>query len=157
MRRASIRHQFVDTVPDQLDEGVLYVALKYRTVLHKCLCGCGHEVATPLGPTDWRLTYDGVSVSLYPSVGNWSLACRSHYWIDRDVVRWAGQWSEEQIAAGRAYDRQLKITHYGQVPFGVPLRQPPSVAALRPFWERWMNKVFGWCGVGTRGRYRGLI
>lgn len=66
-------------------------------------------MVTPFSPTDWQLTFDGVSVSLYPSIGNWSLACRSHYWIKRGgKVQWAGQWSDEEVAAGRAHDRWLK-------------------------------------------------
>ncbi|WP_417924835.1 DUF6527 family protein [Collimonas pratensis] len=27
---------------------------------------------------DWSLTYDGKTVSLDPSIGNWSLPCRAH-------------------------------------------------------------------------------
>ncbi|WP_244500471.1 DUF6527 family protein [Methyloceanibacter methanicus] len=87
--------------------------MDYATVVHKCCCGCGHEVVTPLSPTDWRLTYDGVSVSLSPSVGNWGFACQSHYWIDKSVVRWAGQWTPEQVEAGRARDRLMKQQYYG--------------------------------------------
>jgi hypothetical protein len=63
--------------------GVLYVSPGYATVTHLCCCGCGAEVVTPLSPTDWKLTFDGVAISLSPSVGNWSLPCRSHYFIDR--------------------------------------------------------------------------
>jgi hypothetical protein len=48
----------------------------------KCCCGCGHEVVTPFSPTDWKLTFDCVSVSLYPSIGNWSPPCRAHYFIE---------------------------------------------------------------------------
>ncbi|WP_353963011.1 DUF6527 family protein [Streptomyces sp. NBC_00365] len=35
-------------------------------------CGCGRKVVTPLAPQEWKLTLDGVSVSLHPSIGNWS-------------------------------------------------------------------------------------
>lgn len=75
----AFRHKFVEYIPDALDEGVLYVSVTFRTVLHLCGCGCGSEVATPLDPSDWKLTFDGKTISLYPSVGNWSLACQSHY------------------------------------------------------------------------------
>ncbi|MFZ5693225.1 MAG: DUF6527 family protein [Pseudomonadota bacterium] len=101
-------------MPDSLDDGVVYVAMEYRTAVHKCFCGCGSEVATALSPTDWKLTYDGVSVSLYPSIGNWALDCQSHYWIDRNAVKWAGQWSKEQIEAGRVHDRMVKDRYYGK-------------------------------------------
>lgn len=114
MRATSCKHKFVTTVPDSLDDGVVYVAMEYRTAVHKCFCGCGSEVATALSPTDWKLTYDGVSVSLYPSIGNWALDCQSHYWIDRNAVKWAGQWSKEQIEAGRVHDRMVKDRYYGK-------------------------------------------
>ena len=71
-----LRHEFVDHIPEQLDDGVLYVSIRFGTVVHRCACGCGEEVVTPLGPAEWRLTYDGRTVSLEPSVGNWSFPCR---------------------------------------------------------------------------------
>lgn len=128
MRIAKLRHKFVSTVPETLEDGVLYVSPEYRTMTHKCCCGCGHEVVTPLGPTDWKLTFDGVSISLYPSIGNWSLTCRSHYWIDQGAVKWAGQWSEAEIAAGRAYDRSLKERYYAPAPDKSAGPTPPECA-----------------------------
>lgn len=114
MRATSFKHKFVTTVPDVLEDGVLYVAMDYRTTVHKCFCGCKSEVAIALSPTDWKLIYDGVSVSLYPSIGNWTLDCQSHYWIDRNAVKWAGQWSKDQIEAGRAHDRMAKKRYYSR-------------------------------------------
>jgi hypothetical protein len=83
VNRASIRHEFVDLIPDALEDGVLYVSVQYATALHLCCCGCGSEVVTPLSPTDWSLTFDGDTVSLRPSIGNYSFPCRSHYFITR--------------------------------------------------------------------------
>src|SRR4051812_46368408 len=83
-----IRHEFVSLAPDVLEQGVLYVSIEYATVLHLCACGCGAQVVTPLAPGRWRLTFDGKTVSLNPSIGNWSLPCRAHYWIDRNHVVW---------------------------------------------------------------------
>jgi Family of unknown function (DUF6527) len=71
--------QFVEFMPKLLDDGVLYVSMTYATASHRCFCGCGMKVVTPLSPTDWRLTFDGDSLSLHPSIGNWSYPCRSHY------------------------------------------------------------------------------
>jgi len=62
----------------------------------------------PLSPIDWRLNFDGDSISVSPSVGNWSLPCRSHYVIDRSHVRWAGDWTYEQIEGGRSLERRRK-------------------------------------------------
>jgi hypothetical protein len=113
-REVTLTHEFVDYIPEKLDEGKLYVSMKYRTVGHKCCCGCGNEVFTPLGPIDWRLTFDGECVSLFPSIGNWSLPCKSHYWIDCGKAKWAARWTQRQIDAGRARDRYRWDVRYGK-------------------------------------------
>ena len=129
MRANSFKHKFVTTVPESLEDGVLYVAIDYRTAVHKCFCGCGSEVATTLSPTDWKLIFDGVSVSLHPSIGNWALDCQSHYWIDRNAVQWADQWSKERIDAGRAYDRVIKDRFYNKAEAAAP--KPTSQPIVR--------------------------
>ena len=43
------------------------------TSAHSCCCGCGEEVVAPLTPTDWKMTFDGETTSLRPSIGNWTL------------------------------------------------------------------------------------
>jgi hypothetical protein len=112
-RHRTLTHRFVPVIPDRLEPGVLYLALEYGTATHNCCCGCGDEVVTPLTPTDWRMTYDGDTVSLWPSVGNWNAACRSHYIIDRGRVLPAGDWSAARIAAERRRDRAAKAEYYG--------------------------------------------
>ncbi|MEQ9145543.1 MAG: DUF6527 family protein [Parvibaculaceae bacterium] len=112
MRSDTIRYEFVDAIPEVLEERTLYVAIDFATAAHRCCCGCGQEVVTPLSPTDWKITYDGVSVSLSPSIGNWSFPCQSHYWIVQNAVRWAAQWSPDQIQAGRSADRRAKHRYY---------------------------------------------
>lgn len=84
----------MDIIPEETEEGVLYVSLKYCTAIHRCPCGSGHEVVTPISPSDWQLTFDGRSVSLYPSIGNYNLQCKSHYWISNNMVRKARNWSD---------------------------------------------------------------
>lgn len=107
-RREEVEHRFVKHVPERLEEGVLYVSMEYATAVHSCLCDCGKEVITPLSPTDWQLGFDGFSVSLRPSIGNWSFPCESHYWIIADRVRWSPKLSRRQIEAGRSRSRQTK-------------------------------------------------
>ena len=98
---SEIEPVFVDTIPDELKDGRLYIALKYRTVTHKCACGCGVEINTPLHPTGWSITYDGSRISLWPSVGNWSEKCESHYWIDKNRICWARTWTKDEVLTGR--------------------------------------------------------
>jgi hypothetical protein len=104
--------EFVTTIPDKLAAGTLYVSMEYATVVHRCCCGCGNEVVTPLSPTDWKLTYDGEGISLHPSIGNWSFKCRSHYWIRGNAVRWAGPMSDAQVRQIREHDLETKAAHF---------------------------------------------
>lgn len=92
-----LQHKFVETLPRPLEDGILYVSIRFRIVSHNCCCGCGNEVVTNISPRGWQLTYDGESISLHPSIGNWDFPCRSHYWIVRNNVQWARTWSEEEI------------------------------------------------------------
>src|SRR5437870_10473728 len=74
-----IEPEFVEYSPAILRSGVLYVSRKYQTATHLCCCGCGASVVTPLKPGGWKLTTKRGTVTLYPSIGSWSLPCRSHY------------------------------------------------------------------------------
>jgi hypothetical protein len=112
MRIRSLRPEFVQFVPEVLDPGVLYISVPFATASHGCACGCAEKVVTPIRPTDWSLTWDGETVSLHPSIGNWSLACRSHYWIRRNRVVWASAWSRQEVEAGRAKDRRAKKSYF---------------------------------------------
>ena len=107
-RNRLLVHEFSEFVPDVLEEGTLYVSVQYATVVHKCCCGCGNEVVTPLSPRDWTLMFDGKTISLHPSIGNWSFPCQSHYWIRNNRVQWAEPWSQERIDAGRTSDQFAK-------------------------------------------------
>ncbi|TAK58114.1 hypothetical protein EPO17_00380 [Patescibacteria group bacterium] len=108
------KHKFVNIVPDNLEEDILYISTEYKTAIHICPCGCGSEVATPLSPHDWKLTFDGDSVSLYPSVGSWGLPCQSHYWITNNLIEWAPKWSREQINQGRTEDKESKKLYHNK-------------------------------------------
>jgi hypothetical protein len=107
-----LKHQFVEFIPEELAAGTICVSIRFATASHKCCCGCGQKVVTPLSPTDWRLIFDGKTISLDPSIGNWSFACKSHYWIKNNRVRWAAQWSDDEVAAGRAHDRHDKAAYF---------------------------------------------
>lgn len=111
MRRVSVSHEFVEFVPPDLEEGVLYVSISYATAIHLCACGCRNRVVTPISPAEWQLLYDGESVSLTPSIGNWEFPCRSHYWIRHNEIKWARSWSDEEIAEGRCRDAE-DLEHY---------------------------------------------
>jgi hypothetical protein len=129
----AITHRFVENIPDEVDEGTLYVSIPYATAIHNCFCGCGEEVVTPISPTGWTLTFDGDTVSLKPSIGNWSLPCRSHYWITNNRVRWAGEWTQEAIDAARAADRRSMDRYFAV---------SPSIDRERPApQDRWWRRL----------------
>lgn len=139
-----LRHAFVEFIPEVLDDGVLYISVTYATVTHRCCCGCGREVVTPLSPSDWRLIFDGQSVSLEPSIGNWSFPCRSHYWITRGQVRWAEQWSKERVEACRNQSRSLTHQSAGATPVvSAPVVEPaqPAPTSKRSLWDRLCNSL----------------
>lgn len=112
-RRKLLKHEFVEFIPQELREGTIYVSVAYATAVHKCCCGCGKEVVTPISPTDWELLFDGKSISLNPSIGNWGFPCQSHYWIERDNVIWAPKWSRERIMSARVDDASAKEKYFG--------------------------------------------
>lgn len=105
-------HKFVKNIPEKIEDGTIYISIDYATAIHKCCCGCGKEVVTPLSPTDWRLTFDGKTITLYPSIGNWSFPCQSHYWITNNEVKWAPKWSKEEIEYNREKELIEKKNFY---------------------------------------------
>jgi len=108
---SSVRPEFVESFPDVMEQGVLYVSIPYRTCGHLCCCGCSQEVVTPLSPAQWSVTFNGQDISLWPSVGNWALPCQSHYWIRKGQVVWSRRYSPSEIAANRDDDRRRLAEH----------------------------------------------
>lgn len=109
-----IEHRFVECIPEPIESGILYISITYATAVHLCVCGCSNEVVTPFSPTDWKLLFDGETVSLTPSIGNWGFPCRSHYFIKRNRIEVAGKMPQRVIDANREYDRHLKDQQYAK-------------------------------------------
>ena len=107
-----LTYQFVEYIPRDIQEGIIYISMAFSTAIHKCCCGCGQEVVTPFGRTDWQLIFDGESISLDPSVGNWSFGCKSHYWIRHSKIIWASRWTKKQIERCRKRDELNKKEYY---------------------------------------------
>jgi hypothetical protein len=120
-------------MPTHIESGVLYISKRFRTAIHKCCCGCGLEVVTPLNPAKWSLTEHGNSVSLFPSIGNWGFPCKSHYWIKRNQVQWAGAMNSNEISHVQKRDQEAvqELARKGQ-----QATPPPSL------WQR-ILRFFG--------------
>lgn len=88
----TFQHRFVEFIPESIEEGIIYISIKYRSSVHNCPCGCGSKVVTPISPSGWQIVFDGKTISLNPSIGNWNFNCKSHYWITKSKVRWARKW-----------------------------------------------------------------
>ncbi|MDQ3819257.1 MAG: DUF6527 family protein [Acidobacteriota bacterium] len=143
-----LTHEFVQYIPGDLKEGTIYISIEFATAVHKCCCGCGNTVVTPFSPTDWKLIFDGESISLDPSIGNWSFPCRSHYWIKHNKIKWAAQWSQEKINAGRVRDWSEKERYYERAKARSVSATDSSVTMLdqnkrrESFWrrvKRWLS------------------
>jgi hypothetical protein len=139
---------FVEFIPETVEDGKLFISEEYSTAVHNCCCGCGLKVVTPLNAKGWRLTRDGQFITLYPSIGNWSFPCQSHYWIRRNAVLRSYQMTKEEIAAGRRLDGRIKEP--GEAPRSEPPEQPAPLPRSRyvpgnkkSLWARLKRWLFG--------------
>jgi len=105
------------------------------------------EVVTPFTPTDWKMTFDGETVSLRPSIGNWNDACRSHYVIERGRVIEALPWADWQVEAewqaARAQGPRLEASEVDRVrshfvpPAYEDLQNIDAAAGRTPEFQAW--------------------
>lgn len=131
-----LTHRFVEFITEETEDGVLYVSIEFATAVHNCCCGCRNRVVTPLKPVSWQLTFDGESCSLYPSIGNWSFPCRSHYWIANNSVDWSYQMTDREIHANRRNDQKLRAAHFQGIE-SLPIRERGANNKSRlPKWLR---------------------
>jgi hypothetical protein len=76
-------------IPDELEEGILYVSREYKIAIHLCACGCRGKTVTPL--KNWTITtHEDNTITLRPSIGNWlgENPYHAHYFITRSTIEW---------------------------------------------------------------------
>lgn len=147
LKTLHLDHQFVRHLPDALHPGILYISMEYATASHLCCCGCGEEVVTPFAPAQWKMTFDGDAVSLHPSVGNWLLACRSHYVVRQGRVIESEPWSEAKVAAGLARDKVARTQMFApKAAPAVPTAptQPPTQPEAAPVKMGFWTQLIAW-------------
>ncbi|MBX3118544.1 MAG: hypothetical protein KF784_05735 [Fimbriimonadaceae bacterium] len=123
-----MNHEFVESFPESLEHGKLYVSMRYRTAAHLCACGCGRKVVTPIRRGAWKLEFDGESITLFPSIGSSNLPCRSHYFIRDGLVKWLPEM--EDIKEKKATQAE-------------PLKAEPEPLPSNEE-KTWWKKWFGW-------------
>lgn len=132
-----MRYQLVrvEELPEALDPGVLYWSEEFEISAHLCACGCRDVIYLPIGPVDYSISLeDSRGPTLRPSVGNWNV-CNAHYWITAGEVAWAGEWSPERIAAGRAFEDARRAAYYAQA---------------ENWWRRLFDRIRSWLrGIGN--------
>jgi hypothetical protein len=107
--------KFVERVPSEIEEGVIYISTSVNTAVHLCPCGCKTEIVTPIDPSEWNFTYDGETISLHPSVGVWGAKCKSHYWIKRNRVEWSRTYTNSEIEEVRTQESLENKEYYNQL------------------------------------------
>jgi hypothetical protein len=129
VRSEELQPVFVEFIPTDLDDGLLYVSMDYATATHRCACGCGVSVVTPLGPADWVLIFDG-RVTMSPSVGNGQFECRSHYLIRNNRVEWFRPMTRNAARAAHKIDTTHRAQTYGDA----------SRGGTRTRLDRWLRR-----------------
>ena len=87
---SELKLEYIELMPETLEEGILYISMTYGTCSHLCPCGCNYEVPIPFGNTEysWKLiTEDNGTISLTPSLQN-TFECKSHYYIIKNKIVW---------------------------------------------------------------------
>lgn len=150
MKRAIfLKPVFVDHIPEELVDGHLYISIQFGSILHRCCCGCGIEVVTPLSPTQWRMIYDGQTVSLEPSIGNWNFPCRSHYWVRRNLIEWASAWSQAEVDSAQRSERDELKEYFesrdatGAASIEISSTPASSSAGWVGRLTEWVKRIFG--------------
>ncbi|MGN4935051.1 DUF6527 family protein [Aeromonas rivipollensis] len=133
---------FVEFIPDDVEQGKLYISETYQTAIHKCCCGCGEEVVTPLSPVDWQVKKGIHGVSLQPSIGNWNYKCQSHYIISNNKVIWAGKFTQQQILAVQRKDKNAKLIYIDGKKKSQVNSSPEYNSLLSKFWM-FVKSIFG--------------
>lgn len=126
----------LDEFPRVLEEGILYISEECELAAHKCCCGCGEDVITPLNPARWRLNRHGGRVSLRPSIGNWKFACRSHYWIRNNRVIPSFDMDDEEIAEVIELDQVDREEYFAQ------LQPAPPSSSSQVSSPNWLARLF---------------
>ena len=123
--------EFVEYIPangDDLISGNGYISMKHGIVVYRCPCGCEGLSEFMLDPIRYRMEYDGINVSFYPSIGISYLKCRSHYWIRDNQIQWCAPMEDWEIDKARR--RELASA--------LEVRDREKSKGIRQMWSRFV-------------------
>lgn len=89
MSVTELKTKHVESISEQLQEGILYVSLKFELAIHLCACGCKGQAVTPIKGQDltgWIYREDPEGPTLSPSIGHQKWPCRSHYFVTNGKI-----------------------------------------------------------------------
>ena len=124
--------EFVEYIPangDDLISGNVYISMKHGMVVYRCPCGCEGLSEFMLDPIRYRMEYDGINVSFYPSIGISYLKCRSHYWIRDNQIQWCAPMEDWEIDKARR--RELASA--------LEVRDREKSKGVRQMWSRFVS------------------
>ena len=93
------------------------------------------------------MIYNGETISLKPSVGNWSFDCKSHYWIINNDVEWSSKWSDEKIRKVRkmeSSERQEYYTNKNSENIDNDSSDLIDIPVSKPIKKRWFQNLVFW-------------
>ena len=128
----TITLEFVEYIPangDDLISGNVYISMKHGMVVYRCPCGCEGLSEFMLDPIRYRMEYDGINVSFYPSIGISYLKCRSHYWIRDNQIQWCAPMEDWEIDKARR--RELASA--------LEVRDQEKSKGIRQMWSRFVS------------------
>jgi hypothetical protein len=95
MRIEELKPIFCEHIPQEKENGILYVSEKFEVCVHLCACGCGQQTVIPFSieksdEENWHLINNDGKISLTPSIGNFSgeNPYHAHYFITENKIIW---------------------------------------------------------------------
>jgi len=86
IKKIKVTPEYVEFIPNELKQDVIYISEKYKTSTHLCLCGCGNLSVTPIDETGWVLSVLATKITMTPSVLNNNCPNKYHYIITNGVA-----------------------------------------------------------------------
>ena len=90
-KQIEVKIKYLESTPDlsEMEENTIYIALRYKTSSHLCLCGCKNEVVLPMGNNGWSYQFQPTNpyiMTFKPSILNQNCPNKYHYVITNNIA-----------------------------------------------------------------------